>query len=323
MPNTLRNSDAILLAQALQWSKAQADPYIVTVSQTWGSAPRPPGSLFVMTANGHYCGSVSGGCIEQDLVTRCQQGEWQTLTQPQLLSYGVTPLEAARFGLPCGGRLELVIERVAGNADWHSLVEALQAGQLVARQLNWATGQSQLIPITNPTTPAFSLDNQLLRKVFGTQWRMLLIGANQLAYYVTQFALALDYEVLVCDPRTEGEYVWTLPTVPILRLMPDDAVAHLQHYQRSIILTLSHDPKLDDMALMTALNTDAFYVGALGSKTSSAKRRERLRQLDISEANLNKLHAPVGLALGSRTPAEIAIAILADLTARRNTYASA
>ena len=152
---------------------------------------------------------------------------------------------------------------------------------------------------------------------------MLLIGANQLAHYVAQFALALDYDVLVCDPRTDSEFVWTLPQVPISRVMPDDAVAELRHYQRSIILSLSHDPKLDDMALMQALHTDAFYIGALGSKASSDKRRARLRQLDISETELSKLHAPVGLAIGSRTPAEIAIAILADLTARRNAYADA
>ena len=321
MPNTLRNSDAMLLAQALQWHSEQADPYIVTLSKTWGSAPRPVGALLVMTANGQYCGSVSGGCIEQDLLTRCQQGEWQALSKPCIVSYGVSATEAARYGLPCGGRLELIIERVAANPDWQGLLEALNTGQLVERQLDLQSGRSHLSLVTQPQQPSFSLEQTLLRKVFGSQWRMLLIGANQLAHYVAQFALALDYEVLVCDPRTDSEFAWTLPQVPILRRMPDDAVTDLQHYQRSIILTLTHDPKLDDMALMQALHTDAFYIGALGSKASSDKRRARLRQLDISDTELSKLHAPVGLAIGSRTPAEIAIAILADLTARRNAYA--
>jgi xanthine dehydrogenase accessory factor len=274
-----------------------------------------------MTAHGQYCGSVSGGCIEQDLLTRCQQGEWQALSKPCIVSYGVSATEAARYGLPCGGRLELVIERVAINPDWQGLLEALNAGQLVERQLDLQNGRSYLSLVTQPQQPSFSLEQTLLRKVFGSQWRLLLIGANQLAHYVAQFALALDYEVLVCDPRTDSEFAWTLPQVPILRQMPDDAVADLQHYQRSIILTLTHDPKLDDMALMQALHTDAFYIGALGSKASSDKRRARLRQLAISDAELSKLHAPVGLAIGSRTPAEIAIAILADLTARRNAYA--
>jgi xanthine dehydrogenase accessory factor len=311
----------MLLAQALQWHSEQADSYIVTLSKTWGSAPRPVGALLVMTAHGQYCGSVSGGCIEQDLLTRCQQGEWQALSKPCVISYGANAIEAARFGLPCGGRLELVIERVAINPDWQGLLEALNAGQLVERQLDLQNGRSYLSLVTQPQQPSFSLEQTLLRKVFGSQWRLLLIGANQLAHYVAQFALALDYEVLVCDPRTDSEFAWTLPQVPILRQMPDDAVADLQHYQRSIILTLTHDPKLDDMALMQALHTDAFYIGALGSKASSDKRRARLRQLAISDAELSKLHAPVGLAIGSRTPAEIAIAILADLTARRNAYA--
>lgn len=324
MPNTLRNSDAMLLAQALQWHTAKADSYIVTVSNTWGSAPRPIGSLLVMNADGHYSGSVSGGCIEQDLIARCQQGEWQALSKPCLVSYGVSATEAKHFGLPCGGRLELVIERVAANPDWLGLLEALNAGQLVERQLDLQSGHSRLILVSQAANqPTFSLEQTLLRKIFGSQWRMLLIGANQLAHYVAQFALALDYDVLVCDPRTDSEFVWTLPQVPISRVMPDDAVAELRHYQRSIILSLSHDPKLDDMALMQALHTDAFYIGALGSKASSDKRRARLRQLDISETELSKLHAPVGLAIGSRTPAEIAIAILADLTARRNAYADA
>ena len=240
------------------------------------------------------------------------------------MSYGVSATEAAHFGLPCGGRLELVIERVAANPDWLGLLEALNAGQLVERQLDLQSGHSRLILVSQAANqPTFSLEQTLLRKIFGSQWRMLLIGANQLAHYVAQFALALDYDVLVCDPRTDSEFVWTLPQVPISRVMPDDAVAELRHYQRSIILSLSHDPKLDDMALMQALHTDAFYIGALGSKASSDKRRARLRQLDISETELSKLHAPVGLAIGSRTPAEIAIAILADLTARRNAYADA
>ena len=157
-----------------------------------------------------------------------------------------------------------------------------------------------------------------MRKVFGPQWRMLLIGANHLARYVTQFALALDYQVQVCDPREEYRQEWDLPQAPLTKIMPDDAVLALEHYQRSIILTLTHDPKLDDMALMEALNTDAFYIGALGSKLSSDQRRERMRYLGIPEANLARLHAPVGLDIGSRTPAEIAISIMAAITAQRN-----
>lgn len=315
---TLRGADLEVLASALDFHQQGLNPLLVTVLRTWGSAPRPAGSLLVITPSGRHAGSVSGGCVEEDLFQRCQQGEWQDLQQPRVIRYGVSQAEAARFGLPCGGQLELLLEPMNELPPWQDLHARLQAGEVLERSLDLVTGDASLTSILHSQVEAFSLTGNTVRKVFGPQWRMLLIGANHLARYVTQFALALDYQVQVCDPREEYRKEWDLPQAPLTKIMPDDAVLALEHYQRSIILTLTHDPKLDDMALMEALNTDAFYIGALGSKLSSDQRRERMRYLGIPEANLARLHAPVGLDIGSRTPAEIAISIMAAITARRN-----
>jgi xanthine dehydrogenase accessory factor len=149
---------------------------------------------------------------------------------------------------------------------------------------------------------------------------MLLIGAGQLSRYVAQFALALDYEVIVCDPREEYGRSWQVAGTRLDKRMPDDAVTALASDHRCVVMALSHDPKLDDMALMNALNADLFYVGALGSHRNTEKRRERLATLGISAANLAQLHGPIGLPIGSKTPPEIAIAILAELTAARHNF---
>jgi xanthine dehydrogenase accessory factor len=314
----LLGADLEVLTSAIHYHQQGLKPLLVTVLKTWGSAPRPAGSLLVITHSGQHAGSVSGGCIEEDLFQRCQTGEWHDLQYPTIIRYGVSQDEAARFGLPCGGQLDLLIEPMHQLSHWQALHERLQAGEVLERYLDLATGQASLETLKHSQVQAFSVTDASVRKVFGPQWRMLLIGANHLARYVTQFALALDYQVQVCDPRADYHELWDLPRVPLTTVMPDDAVLALKHYQRTIILTLTHDPKLDDMALMEALNTDAFYIGALGSKLSSDQRRERMRYLGITEANIARLHAPVGLDIASRTPAEIAISIMAHITALRN-----
>lgn len=312
------SADLEILAKVLEWLEQGKAPLLVTVVATWGSSPRPAGSLLAMCAGGLHAGSVSGGCVEEDLFRRLGAGEWNKLRQPALLSYGVDKEEANRFGLPCGGQLDLLIEPILAESHWLALYEWAASGQTVLRIMEAASGETRIQISNDPAIPAFSFENGLMHKVFGPQWRMLLIGANHLARYVAQFAQALDYQVLVCDPRENYLAQWDMAGTICLREMPDDAVRALEHYRRSIILTLTHDPKLDDMALMEALELDAFYVGALGSQRSSDQRRERMRMLDIAQEKIDRLHAPVGMAIGSRTPAEIAIAIMADITAQRN-----
>lgn len=300
--------------QSLQnWLSAGHQAHLFTLLQTWGAAPRPVGALLVIRADGLLIGSVSGGCVEEDLRERVLAGEFQ---QMSILQYGVQKADVERFGLPCGGTLAVLQEPVQQLAQFAPVLQALLARQLLGRQVNLATAQQQYFAAK--TEMPLHWDGQVLRQVYGPAWQLLLIGAGQIAAYLAQFALALNYRVMVCDPREHYAQSWTQAACVLDRQMPDDAVlAHVKDH-RNAVITLTHDPKLDDMALMTALSSPAFYVGALGSKRTSEQRRVRLAQLALSQAAIARLHAPVGLPIGSRTPPEIALSALAEVTAFRN-----
>jgi xanthine dehydrogenase accessory factor len=308
-------SDQEVLQTAYEWLQHGHEIALVTVLKTWGSSPRPPGSLMVMRRDGIHTGSVSGGCVEQDLVQRYrdQQLSENYLTQ---VDYGVNRADAARFGLPCGGRLELLVEKTKDTRELKLLVDALRQQQLMARRVDLQTGQVTLEPAG--AAQDFAYSNLTVCKVLGPQWQMLLIGAGHLSHYVSQLAQLLDYRVIVCDPREEYAQNWQLEGTEIIRLMPDDAVRQYAQQPRSIVVALTHDPKLDDMALLVALDSPAFYVGAIGSKHNCELRRQRLRELGLNPEQILRLHAPVGIPIGSRTPAEIAVSILAEITRQRN-----
>ncbi|MBX3619042.1 MAG: XdhC family protein [Rhizobacter sp.] len=306
--------DLQVLTQARQWHTEGHAVRLVTVIETWGSAPRPPGALLAMRGDGLVVGSVSGGCVEDDLIERVRQGE--RVDRPSLVTYGVTKEEAARFGLPCGGNLRLVQEPLADAAWIDEVLARTQRHELVARRLDLATGQVSVEAATRGET--FTFDGQVMRALFGPRWRMLIIGAGQLSRVLAQMALALDFEVICCDPREEYHLTWDVPGTRFSRLMPDDLVVELQLDPHSAVVAVTHDPKLDDLALLEALKSPAFYVGALGSRSNTAKRRERLALFDLSADEISRLHGPIGLDLGSRTPAEIAVSILAEIVAVRH-----
>jgi xanthine dehydrogenase accessory factor len=310
----METADREVLRTAVDWLTAGETVYLATVAKTFGSSPRPPGSLAALRADGRFVGSVSGGCMEEDLVARLRAGRLPEKF-PAVITYGVTQAEAQRFGLPCGGKLELVLERLESAASLKSILDKIDARQLVVRQLCLDTGEASLHPAT--VREEFSCDEKNLRKLFGPSWRLLLIGAGQLSRFVAQMGLALDYEVIVCEPREELASLWRVDGASIDEGMPDDAVRVLAD-ECCAVLALTHDPKLDDMALLEALESPAFYVGALGSRANNDKRRARLVTLGVSRENLARLHGPVGLPIGSKTPAEIAIAVLAGVTAARH-----
>jgi xanthine dehydrogenase accessory factor len=312
----MQSADREVLTAAGEWLDAGHGVYLVTVARTWGSSPRPPGSLLaVRAADGAWVGSVSGGCVEEDMAARlAAHGAHMTL--PALECYGVSAEQTHRFGLPCGGRLELVVERLAGIAPLRAVLRALDERRAVLRRLCLATGEASLHPPDGVEEFRFETDN--VYKLFGPTWRLLLIGAGQLSRFVAQIAEALDYEVVVCDPREDYAAAWRVPGARLDTRSPDEAVQAHAGDARSAVLALTHDPRLDDLALMEALRSPAFYVGALGSRANSARRRARLASLDLPAAAVARLHAPIGLPLGSRTPAEIAVAILAELTAVRH-----
>lgn len=308
------SSDQEVLRAALAWLEAGREAWLVTVAKTWGSSPRPVGSLLAVCEDGRFAGSVSGGCVEDDLVGRLGAHTFKDL--PCVDTYGVTMDQTARFGLPCGGRLDLLVERLAGPEPVRAVLQALDERRLIARRVCIATGEVSLHPAT--AQDEFRFDGHDVVKVFGPAWRLLLIGAGQLSRVTAEMALALDYDVVVCDPREEYAQNWAVAGAVLDARMPDDVVRELAGGARSAVVALTHDPKLDDMALLEALSAEVFYVGALGSRANNDRRRERLRKLGLSAAQVDRLHGPVGLPIGSRTPAEIAIAILAEITALRH-----
>lgn len=307
--------DLDVLKTCARWQQQGLSCLLVTVVTTWGSSPRPVGSMLVLNALGQVAGSVSGGCIEDDLIARVQQlGITQTV--PELVTYGVSAEEAHRFGLPCGGTIQLALEPIAPHSQIEELLSALAAGQLSRRSLNLQTGAVHL-SAAQPSAQ-LTLHDDMLDTIHGPRWRLLIIGAGPLSRFLASIATGLDYQVTVCDPREEYRSDWNLPEVPVLHAMPDDLVMEMQLDARSAVLALSHDPKLDDLALMEALKSPAFYVGAIGSRINNQRRRERLKEFDLSEQQLARLHGPVGLYIGSKTPPEIAISILAQMTAIKN-----
>ena len=288
--------DLEVLKRSAEWIDEGKRVLLVTVVKTWGSSPRPEGAMLAVREDGRVVGSVSGGCIEDDIVDRTRR-EGQKATRCEVVTYGVSADEARRFGLPCGDTIQLVLE-------------------LVTRRLDLASGFATLHPAQAVDGLAF--DGETLTTIHGPRYRMLVIGASQLSKYLAQIAVGLDYQVTICDPREEYTETWDIPGVTLVRTMPDDTVKAMNLDERCAVVALTHDPKLDDLALMEALKSPAFYVGALGSRANNAKRRERLREFDLADEAIARLHGPIGLYIGSRTPPEIAISILAEITAIKN-----
>jgi xanthine dehydrogenase accessory factor len=306
--------DLQVLSQARDWFTQGHKVWLVTVIETWGSAPRPPGALLCLRDDGLVAGSVSGGCVEDDLIDRLRHGE--RVATPSLIAYGVTKEEAARFGLPCGGNLRLVQEPLQSVAWIDELLSRTARHELVARRLTLATGEVVIEAASRGD--AFSFDGRQLTALFGPRWRLLIIGAGQLSRAVAQMALALDFEVICCDPRDEYNLTWDIPGTTFSKAMPDDLVLELQLDPHSAVVAVTHDPKLDDLVLLEALKSPAFYIGALGSRGNTSKRRERLAMFDLSPAEIDRLHGPIGLDIGSKTPAEIAVSIVAEIVAVKN-----
>lgn len=310
------STDLQVLKAAVEWLDAGRRPVLATVVETWGSSPRQPGAWMALRDDGAVAGSVSGGCIEEDMIQRVRTG-MRSRRLPEVVTYGVTPAEAARFGLPCGGTVRLVVEPDPDAAVLREMASRLKQRELVTRTLDMHTGRATLGTVARGDRLAF--DGASLRTIHGPQWRLLIIGAGQASQYLAQMALALDYEIIVCDPRVEYRDAWRIEGVELITDMPDDAVVRLRLDDRSAVVALTHDPKLDDLALLEALRSSAFYVGCLGSHASTARRKERLHQhFDMTEDELARLHAPVGLPIGSHTPPEIALSILAEITALKN-----
>ncbi|WP_234194981.1 MULTISPECIES: XdhC family protein [Pseudacidovorax] len=315
----MENLDVMVLRQLRDWRQAGRRALLATVVRTWGSSPRPVGSIMALAEDGAVVGSVSGGCIEDDLIARHSRVGQQAMPTgaPARVKYGITADEAHRFGLPCGGTLELVLEFDPDAHALAELVQRLEGGQLTQRIVRLADGAVTLEAAHAPAE--LVIDDTRLVNTFGPEYRMLLIGAGQLAEYLATMASFSGFAVTLCDPREEYRGAWSLPNVRLSTEMPDDAVAAFRPDRRSCVVALTHDPKLDDLALLAALETDAFYVGAIGSRRNAQARRERMiEHFDQTPESLARLRGPIGLYIGSKTPPEIAVSVMAEILAVKN-----
>ena len=311
----MENLDLFVLRTLLDWRRAGKATLLATVTRTWGSSPRPVGSIMALCEGGAVVGSVSGGCIEDDLIHRFR--DVLADGPPQKTRYGVSADEAHRFGLPCGGTLELLLEFNPDAATLGELVERLSAGRMVLRSTDVATGRVTLTDIDQPE--ALREHDGALHNAFGPEYRLLMIGAGQLTEYLATMALFSGFSVTVCDPREEYRGGWQVPGVTLTTDMPDDVVRAFRADRRTAIVALTHDPKLDDLALLEALDTDAFYVGGIGSRRNNEARRARMiEHFDQTEASLARLRGPIGIYIGSKTPPEIAVSVMAEILAVKN-----
>ncbi|MYD42839.1 MAG: XdhC family protein [Gammaproteobacteria bacterium] len=309
-----------VITQTYDWLKAGQRCWLSTVVATYGSSPRPEGSMMVCNSDGHIVGSLSGGCVEEDLVDKLKQG-LLAKSHAQFFRYGESDEEAEQLGLPCGGHLDIVIEPLQDDAttlsDFDLLTSRLQARKLVERTL--AVDSSQRSIRTTDTHEPFSYDysERVLKQIHGPSHQLFIIGASMVTQYVAELAVMLEYLVTVCDPREEMLDELKVAGIDKICDFPDDVIRERAYDSQTAIIALTHDPRIDDMGLLEAFETDAYYIGAMGSSRTSASRRERLLALDVDEASLARLHAPIGVPIGSKTPPEIAISILAEIIAER------
>jgi len=316
----MENLDLIVLRALLDWRSAGKKALLATVVRTWGSSPRPVGSIMALCEDGSVVGSVSGGCIEDDLIRNfsgLKDFPLDKQSAPQFLKYGVTADEAHRFGLPCGGTLEILLEFNVAIEPLTQLISELGSGKLITRHTDLKTGMVTLKVVGKPE--ALLINDTQLSNTFGPEYRMLIIGAGQLSEYLATMALFNGFSVTVCDPREEYRGNWKVAGVTLSSQMPDDLVQEMKLDSRSCVVALTHDPKLDDLALLDALQTKAFYVGAIGSRRNSEARRQRMiEHFGHTEESIAKLKGPVGIYIGSKTPPEVAVSVMAEILAVKN-----
>ena len=327
----MRAPDPFVLSKALDWLAEGRGVAVATVIQTWGSAPQPVGSQLLIDDAGNFLGSVSGGCVEAEIIT--EAAEIIATGQPRALEYGVEDDKAWSVGLACGGSIRIFVEKVGHSPGvLPRLVGAVQARQRVALVTQLATGAQSVAYAPGEVGPdlAPALDDAFRRgrsvalqgrdgevfiNVFNPTVRLIIVGAVHVAQPLVPMARALGYDVVIVDPRSAFATEERFGDAEIVRDWPDEALPSIGMDGRTALIALTHDPKIDDPALIAAVASDAFYVGALGSKKTHAKRVERLRQAGVAAAGIERIHAPIGLDIGAQGAAEIAVSIIAEITA--------
>ncbi|MBD9517907.1 XdhC family protein [Pseudomonas sp. PDM22] len=316
----MQHLDLQVVRQALQWSNAGQRVWLCSVLFTYGSAPRAPGSLLAVNASGQWVGSLSGGCVEDDFLERVAEGEF---SEPVVVvRYGDGTDTRTNIRLPCGGILDVLVENLAPDCDVQAHLRELESALLgqrrLLREVNLQDGSRRLSD-DYEHGPRVERDEARVRLRVGAAQRLLLAGYSSVAHFCAEFGKGLGFEVILCDPREEALDGVVLDGIEIRRELPSIFIANGGCHADTAVVALTHDPKIDDLAMLEAVRTEAFYIGVMGSRTTSDKRRERLHRIGgLSDADLARVHAPIGLNLGSKTPAEIALAVLADILRTRS-----
>ncbi|MBC3776897.1 XdhC family protein [Pseudomonas sp. SWRI99] len=311
----MQHLDLQVMRRALEWSAAGRRIWLCTVLTTYGSAPRAPGSLLAVNDGGQWIGSLSGGCVEEDFLERVAEGAF--LDPVSIVRYGAAEDPRSRVSLPCGGILDVLVEKLDADCAVQMHLRELQSALLgqrrLIREIDLVSGARSLFA-DGEQGARIARENDRVRIRVGAAQRLLLAGYSSVAQACAEFALGLGFEVILCDPRDEVLEGVLLDGVEIRRQLPSMFIADGGCHRDTAVVALTHDPRIDDLAMMEAVRTDAFYIGVMGSQQTSQKRFERLRRIGgLSEAELARIHAPIGLNLGSKTPAEIALAVLADI----------
>lgn len=311
---------------ALDWHRKGQGAALATVIETWGSAPRQAGSQLAISGQGEIMGSVSGGCVEGAVVTEALAALADR--KPRLLTFGVSDETAFSVGLACGGTIRILVEPVGDGAE--ALPEAMlsdlvaaraekRAVAMVTRPDTWAralvpAGQDGAVDARLRSDKSGMEEDGRFIAIHNPPLRMIVVGAVHIAQALLSIARTCGYDCTLVDPRSAFGSAARFPGETIVEDWPDEALEALKPDARTAIVTLTHDPKLDDPAIRYALASPVFYLGCLGSPKTHAKRVERLRAAGFTENQLARINAPVGLAIGAKTPAEIAVAVMAQVT---------
>lgn len=324
----MQHLDRQVIEQALKWSQEEKTIWLCTVLATFGSSPRAPGSWMVVSQEGNHIGSLSGGCVEDDFIKRLGEGEYDrpiTVTR-----YGdPNDAQGAHIALPCGGVLEVLIERLRSTADTQehlaTLLATLDGHHRLMRNVNLSTGEHSFSEDATLGPRVVGLDGQpydeqehnrqgVVQMRIAPARRLIIVGISPISAPCAAFATTLGFEVIVCDPDEVACADFAVPGVTVKALLPSLYIASGACHSATAIVALTHDPRIDDLAMMEAVRTLAFYIGVMGSRRTSTARAERLiRSGGLTEEEVGRLHMPIGLALGSKTPAEIALAVMADI----------
>lgn len=306
--------DLQIVERALRWANAGKTLWLCSVLSTFGSSPREPGAMLVACADGSHVGSLSGGCVEEDFLARLRRNDFDSPIQ--VVHYGGHD-DSSDVRLPCGGSLEVLVERLEPTDETLTHLEVAHATLLgrqpLIRHVDLRSGRTYFTP-SEGSGPAVTRDEHAVHLRIGPALRLIVAGLSPVAEACAGFAQALGFEVIVCDPCDTQRRRFTLPGVEMQAVLPSTFIASGGCHTATAVVALTHDPRIDDLTMIEAVRTEAFYIGVMGSHATSRRRAERLRRSGgLSHDDIARIHMPIGLALGSKTPAEIALAVMADI----------